>query len=103
MIGDKLQYVRTYHGDRQIDLAKKLNVALSTIKSWERNNSSPNYGILVQICKFYHVSSDYLLGITDADPFIEKEVQEKLSPKEKAQVRLFEEFLLYKQQKDPKK
>ncbi len=103
MIGERLQYVRTYHGDRQTDLAKKLNVSLSTIKSWERDNSSPNHGLVVQICKLYHVSADYLLGLTDFDPFQAREAQEKLSPRDRSLLHLFEEFLLYRQQKNTKK
>ena len=103
MIGKRLKLARTYAGDRQEDMARKLNVALSTVKSWERDNSSPSYEILVQICKTYNVSADYLIGVTDDDPFQKKDVQEKLSPKDRAFVHLFEEFLLYKQQKEAKK
>ena len=103
MIGERLKYVRTYYGDRQIDLAEKLNVSVHTVKSWERNNSSPQYDVLLKICRLYSVTSDYLIGLTDSDPFISRVSQDKLTPKSKELVRVFEEFLLYKQQKESKK
>jgi len=103
MIGKRLKYVRTYYGHRQSDLAEKLNVSLSTVKSWEGDKSSPSYEILVQICKLYEVTSDFLLGVTDIDPLVARGSNEKLSPKSKALVHLFEEFLLFKQQNDHKK
>ncbi len=102
-MGKRLKLVRTYYGDKQKDMAKKLNVSLSTVKSWERDNSNPTYDVLIEICKQYQVSADYLLGISKEDSFTEKKTQEKLLPREKALVQLFEEFMLYKQQKETKK
>ena len=95
--------VRKDHNDTQTDLAKKLNVSLSTVKSWERGNSAPSHEFLVAICQLYHVSSDFLLGLNDEDPLFSSRTHEKLTPQNKALVRLFEEFMLYKQQKEAKK
>ena len=103
MIGERLKDVRKDHGDTQTDLARKLNISLSTVKSWERENSAPSHELLVAICNLYQVSSDFLLGINDNDPLLSAKIQEKLTPQNKALVRLFEEFVLYKQQKDAKK
>ena len=100
MIGKRLKHVRTYHGDRQIDLAKKLNVSESTVKSWERDNSSPSYEILATICRLYSTSADYLIGLSDNDPFEQKQSQDKLTPKNRKQIQLFEEFMLFKQEKE---
>ena len=101
MIGKRLKLVRTYHGDRQIDMAQKLNVAESNIKSWERDNSSPSYELLVEICRRYQTSSDYLLGLTDEEPFTERQAPDTLTPRNRKLVRLFEEFMVYKQKKEP--
>ena len=79
MIGKRLKLVRTYHGDRQVDLAEKLNVSLSTVKSWERENSSPSYEILAEICRLYQTSADYLIGISDKDPYIQQQKQDRRS------------------------
>ncbi len=103
MIGERLKERRKDFRDTQANLANKLNVSLSTIKSWESGNSAPSHEMLVEICKLYHVSSDFLLGITDDDPLLKKEQYEKLTPENKELVSLFEEFMLYKQQKNAKK
>lgn len=100
MIGKQLKHIRTYHGDRQIDLAEKLNVSLSTIKSWERDNSSPSYEILVALCKLYQTSADYLIGVSDIDPYIQKQERDKLTAKDRKTIRLFEEFLLYRHDRE---
>ena len=102
MIGERLKEVRKDHKDTQADLARKLNVSLSTVKSWESGNSSPNHDILVAICKLYEVSADFLLGITDVDPLFIKKRQKQLSDESQQMVHLFEEFMLYKQKKESK-
>ena len=68
MIGERLSEVRKDHGDTQSSLAKKLNVSVATVRSWEQEKSSPEHEILVTICKMYRVSSDYLLGLSNVDP-----------------------------------
>ena len=68
MIGERLSEVRKDHGDTQSSLAKKLNVSVATVRSWEQEKSSPAHEILVTICKMYRVSSDYLLGLFNVDP-----------------------------------
>ena len=41
MIGERLAEIRKDHGDRQYDLAQKLNVTVSAVRSWEQDKSSP--------------------------------------------------------------
>jgi transcriptional regulator with XRE-family HTH domain len=50
---------------RQIDIAKKLHIASNTISSWERGNSMPDINELMQIARYFEVSTDYLLGLED--------------------------------------
>ncbi len=102
MIGKRLKSVRTYHGDRQADLADKLNVSLSTVKSWERDNSSPSYELLAKLCRLYQTSADYLIGISDKDPFMQSQEQEKLTARDRKTLQLFEDFLLYKHEREKK-
>ena len=70
MIGERLAEVRKDHKDRQADLAKKLHVTLYTIRSWEQEKSSPSNEMLVRLCRLYHVSADYLLGLSNHDPLL---------------------------------
>lgn len=92
MIGERLSEIRKDHGDTQADLAARLNVSLAAVRSWEQEKSSPNHETLVSICRLYNISSDYLLGLTRV------ELSEKFTQEELAQIREFEEFLIWKKQ-----
>lgn len=103
MIGERLKEIRKYfHDDTQEDLARKLHVTISTVQSWEQGKSSPNHEMLVEICKEYSVTSDYLLGITNTDPLFEKQAEEKLSPANYELLKRFEAFLLKEQKNENK-
>ena len=39
MIGERLAEIRKDHGDNQDDLARKLNVSVFAIRSWEQEKS----------------------------------------------------------------
>ncbi|MBQ7437163.1 MAG: helix-turn-helix transcriptional regulator [Oscillospiraceae bacterium] len=97
MIGERLAEVRKDHNDRQVDLAQKLNVTLYTIRSWEQEKSSPSHEMLVQICRLYHVSADYLLGLSDHDPLFYR--SEPLSEANR-NLQLVHEFAEFLQQKN---
>ena len=103
MIGERLKEVRRDKQDTQSSLAQKLNVSLSTVKSWERDKSAPNHELLVKICRLYNVSSDFLLGISDEDPLWNKEKHSKFTQENKELLKVFEEFLSYKQRQETKK
>ena len=90
MIGERLAEIRKDHGDRQYDLAQKLNVTVSAVRSWEQDKSSPSYETLVSICKLYDVSSDYLLGLSRV------EREEEFSKEELAQLLEYQAFLLWR-------
>ncbi len=101
MIGERLSEIRKDNKDKQADLAKKLNVSLSTVRSWEQGKSSPPHEALVKICKMYSVSSDFLLGLSDDDPLYAKlRKTTPLSNENQIKLREFEDFLLWKQQKE---
>ena len=104
MLGERLALTRKYFEDTQESLAEKLSVATATVRSWERDISSPPHETLVKICRMYGVSSDYLLGLTDVDPsFVSKQRQEQFSLEELKQIREFENYLLWKKRNHTKK
>lgn len=49
MIGARLADLRDWNNQTQGELAKALNVATSTIRSWEHEKSSPNHEMLIAI------------------------------------------------------
>ncbi len=100
MIGERLSEIRKDHGHTQVDLANLLGVTLSTVRSWEQEKSSPSHDLLVAICRLYHISSDYLLGLSDVDPVYERERKRKrFTERELAALRDYEEYLLWKKRK----
>ncbi len=93
MIGERLADARKDHKDTQDTLAQQLGVSRYTISSWEQEKSTPSHEDLVRICRLYNVSSDYLLGLSRV------ERPEEFTREELAQIREFEEFLVWKRRK----
>lgn len=100
MIGERLAEMRKDHGDTQAALAKRLGVSLPTVRAWEQEKSSPSHEMLVSICKLYHVSSDYLLGLSDVDPaYIQQQRLVQFTNEELAAVQDYESYLLWKRKR----
>lgn len=103
MIGELLAEVRKDHRETQSDLAEYLHVSPATVRSWERENSSPSHEFLVKICRHYDVSSDYLLGLTRVDPMDMQRQQGRLTKEELEEVHAYGEYLLWKRERQTKK
>ena len=101
MIGERLAEVRKDHGDRQRDLAEKLNVVYFTVSSWEQGKSEPSHELLVKICQLYQVSADYLLGVTNVDPaYVQRRRLERFSKEELDFLEQMERYLLWRRAND---
>ena len=97
MIGERLAEIRKDHDDTQAILADRLNVSISSIRSWEQGKSSPPHELLVKICRLYHVSADYLLGLTSIDPaYVQRRRLESFSNLELEELQNFENYLIWK-------
>ena len=103
MIGELLAEVRKFHHDTQKDLAYYLHVSPSTVRSWERNSSSPSYEMLVTICRHYDVSADYLLGLTRIDPIQMQKQRDRLTKDELVEVHTYSEYLLWRRKQKTSK
>lgn len=80
MIGDRIRLLRDKANISQAELARKLSVTRSSVNAWESGLSAPTAVYLVELARFFHVSTDYLLGLTDEhhlnlSGFTEGEVQ----------------------------
>ena len=100
MIGERLAEVRKDHGDTQQTLADKVNVTKYTVSSWEQEKSEPNHEMLSQICRLYHVSSDYLLGLSDADPAYMRYKTDSLSSEDQAILNEMMSFFRWRSQRN---
>lgn len=99
MIGERLAEVRKDHGDTQQTLAVKLNVTKYTVSSWEQEKSDPSHEMLVQICRLYGVSSDYLLGLSNIDPAYVRNRADNLSQEDLSFLKDMEDFLKWRRRK----
>ena len=65
MIGERLRDLRKDAGLTQAELGSILNINKHSISSYEREKSEPPDAIKIEIARYFHVSVDYLLGLTD--------------------------------------
>lgn len=62
--GDKIKNLRKLHNLTQEELARKLEVSLSTVSRWERGDFViPATKNLIDVCLLFGVSMNYLAGI----------------------------------------
>ncbi len=99
MIGERLAEIRKNQGDTQAALAQRLQVSLAAVRSWEQKKSAPPHEMLVRICRMYHVSADYLLGLSNVDPCDHRSRKERLTSEELQELKRYKEYLVWKKQK----
>ena len=61
---ENLKALREDHDLTQTELGKFLNMTQRKISHLECKNSEPTTDKIIQICKFFRISADYLLGLT---------------------------------------
>ena len=62
---ERLKELRKGNNLSQKELAAVLNTNNSSICDWECGRSQPDMETIVKIATFFHVTSDYLLGLED--------------------------------------
>lgn len=60
----------------QIDLANQLGIGPNQISRYETGQNTPGADILFDLAKFFDVSADYLLGLTDTRRNFGRELSE---------------------------
>lgn len=60
-IAGRLRSLRNASGRSLADLARELGVHFTTVSSWERGRSRPNYPTLARLAGIYQVSPEYFL------------------------------------------
>ena len=62
---ERLIELRNNKGISQIQLAIDTNISKSAIAFWELGKRIPNAQAVVVLAKYFEVSCDYLLGVSD--------------------------------------
>ena len=65
MIAERLKTLRKKLGLNQNDFCKEIGIKQSTLSSYENGTVSPSNEVLFSIAKEYHISLDWLFGISD--------------------------------------
>ena len=65
ILGDRLKELREEHGLTQRQLADRLGINSVTYLHYEKDQREPPLSLLADISKYYGVTVDYLLGLTD--------------------------------------
>lgn len=63
--GKNIRELRVEKNLWQADVAKALNVTITTISRWELGKQEPDFDMLIKIAKYFGVTTDYLLGLED--------------------------------------
>lgn len=63
-MGEKMKSLRIEKKLTQKQVADRVGVAISAISSYESGTRYPSYEVLIKLARTFHVSTDYLLGIT---------------------------------------
>ena len=62
---NRIRELREDRDLRQIDVAEKTGIDQRTLSNYETGKTNPDSFAIIQLAKFYGVSTDYLLGVTD--------------------------------------
>lgn len=78
--GSRLKGLRIENHISQKQVALDIGISTTTISQYESDRRFPNEETLKRLCIYYKISSDYLLGLTDAkhSPLSKKEAIEKM-------------------------
>ena len=61
---ERIKALREDSDITQTEIAQHLNIAQNTYSQYENGKREVPISILVELCRYYHVSSDYILGLT---------------------------------------
>lgn len=63
----RLREIREDNGYTQAYIAEQLNIRQNTYCQYERGQRQISIELLVKLAKFYNVSADYILELTDRE------------------------------------
>ncbi len=61
----RIRDLREDNDKTQEEIAKYLKIYTTTYRRWECGETEVPTHIIVELCKFYNVSADYILGLTN--------------------------------------
>ena len=65
LFGQRLQAVRKLHNETQTDLGRIIGTRQTNVSDMESGKRTTTSENIAKICEHYHISADYLLGLSD--------------------------------------
>ena len=65
MYGKRIRELRIEKGMTQAKLAEELNTTQKCISKYETEALDLSTAFIIQICKYFEITADYLLGMAD--------------------------------------
>ncbi len=105
----RLKQLRQHHKLTQSELASILGLKPTAISNYESKRNEPSFDKLIALSKYFDVSCDYLLGISDAYLPVGGEVLDKdivdffnlyqqLNTETVGDLKSYVQYLIYKQE-----
>ena len=63
--GARLENLLEEQNISQKQLSRELHIAPSTLNGYLRRDREPDFTTLIKLARYFHVSTDYLLGVTN--------------------------------------
>lgn len=109
----RLKQLRQKNDLTQSELANILGLKPTAISNYESKRNEPSFDKLIALSKYFDVSCDYLLGVTDSylpvgGEVLDKDIVEffelyqQLTPENTAEIRKYIRYLLFKQNSEEK-
>lgn len=64
-IGERIKELRISKKLTQAELAQVLNIKRETVARWENGTRDLKTDVIISLAKYFNVSADYLLGISE--------------------------------------
>ncbi len=62
---ERFKELREEKGISYRQMARETGFSDTALGRWEQGKQIPNIEILIELCKYFNVSADYLLGLED--------------------------------------
>lgn len=104
MIGERLRKLRKEKRISQEELADIIGVQKSTVSLYEIGKNDPSDKVKIEIAKYFNISLDYLIGVTDEPvPYYSQDLfirlPDYMSKDEKLLLSEYLDYLIYRRQK----
>jgi transcriptional regulator with XRE-family HTH domain len=78
-IADRIKHLRKEHRWNQTQLGKLIGVSTQVVSNWERNYTQPDKEDIYKLAQTFHVTTDYLLGLSNNQIITEAKTKQEPS------------------------